>query len=42
MIVARASDQLRELEHARLAHEQRRLRRRRRSAWTRLFPRRTA
>ena len=42
MIVARASDQLRELEHIRRAHEQRASRRRHRRRWTRLFPRRTA
>jgi hypothetical protein len=39
MIVARASDQLRELEHTRRAREQRELRRRQRRVWTRLFTR---
>ena len=41
MIVARASDQLRELEHARRAYEQHKLRRGHRRGWTRLFLRRS-
>ena len=40
MIAARASDQLRELEHTRRTREQRELRRRQRKGWARLFTRR--
>ena len=41
MIVARAYDQLRELEHARRAREQRQSRRQR-TVWARVFTRRNA